>query len=277
MIGECTVVRSSRRKKAARSRAHATGEKYTQALRSTRKVDHRGLAELVSRRVLSQDAADLLPKLVGTRSVVISGPMGSGRSTLMRALIEHIDDGQVIGVAESAPALITHALLCDGSVSDANHQRRNEDERDRRSTPGDILRALSGRDLDLVVVGEISGPETEDLFDVMEGGPRALFTAHATTPEGVITRLVTLTMEGPPHCTEDYSYPRISKHIDVVVQLTKRPRHGCSDERGSYVSEVAIVEPGEGDRPVLSRIYLGNPDGSGTMLDSPRTVDQLQA
>ncbi|NKS56234.1 type II/IV secretion system protein [Rhodococcus hoagii] len=236
------------------------------------------LHDLVDYQVLPTDLADILVVLIRHLSVVIAGPQGAGKTTMVRALANSLDPYERIGVAETERELFLDELPGRERVVSAE-ARPGGGERDGNGRPigeytlSDILYDFVRQNLKRVVVGEVAGPEILAMFKAMQMAEGSLSTTHATTPRGTINRLVTLAMEAGPHVTEDFAYRQIAGHINVIVQLATR-YVGTGDDRRftRFVEEVAVVEQGEDGRPALTTMYRGEPGGVGQLLTFPESI-----
>ena len=139
------------------------------------------------------------------KNIIVSGGTGTGKTTLLRAMLGEIAAHERLVVLEDTPEL---AVPGDNVIH--YHTTLNVDlaallRHTLRSTP------------DRIVVGEVRGPEALELVRAMNTGhDGTLATLHSNGAEEVIHRLLTNVQEAQP------TFPErgIRSAVDAVVQLT---------------------------------------------------------
>jgi type IV secretory pathway ATPase VirB11/archaellum biosynthesis ATPase len=210
----------------------------------------------VDRECLSPACADFLAAAVRAKwSVVVSGPMSAGKTTLMRALCAEIPREEVLGTFETEYELFLadtgrHDLVVDWEARPG----MGEIGADGRAAGAfDLDEALSDSfrfALDRQIVGEIRGREVWTMIKAMESGTGSLSTTHAASAEACIRKLVTCAMEAGGHVTRDLALEKLSGCLEVIVQLDRRVARQAdgSQQLRRWVSEVVVVEPGEREK-----------------------------
>ncbi|MGB7964160.1 MAG: CpaF/VirB11 family protein, partial [Propionicimonas sp.] len=225
------------------------------------------LSDLVGRDMLDPALASLLAAAVRAgKSIVVSGPQGSGKTTLIRALAAELDPYERVGTLETERELHLHAL------PDRHHRvvawearvgsgERGPDGRPAGEITLDELVADSLRyNLSRLIVGEVRGPEVLAMFKAMQTGAGSMSTTHAHSARAAIERLVTCAMEAGPHVTDAFAYRQVAAHINLIVQTTMRTTGGHHrPTRTRYVTEVIAVEPGEDGRPATTSLWAPDP------------------
>ena len=214
------------------------------------------LAAWIDRDCLSLACADFLAAAVRAKwSIVVSGPMSAGKTTLMRALCAEIPREEVLGTFETEYELFLaetgrHDLVVDWEARPG----MGEIGADGRAAGAfDLDEALSDSfrfALDRQIVGEIRGREVWTMIKAMESGTGSLSTTHAASAEACVRKLVTCAMEAGGHVTRDLALEKLAGCLEVIVQLDRRVvRHPDGTQQlRRWVSEVVVVEPGEREK-----------------------------
>lgn len=228
------------------------------------------LADLVQRGMVTGVAASFLAAAVrAKKSIVVSGPQGAGKTTLVRALCSELDPWERIGTFETEYELHLHELP-------RKHRRVVAWE----ARPGSGERGIDGRqageitldellydsfrfNLSRQIVGEVRGREVLAMIKAMQSGAGSISTTHAANAVGAIRKLVTCAMEAGSQVTEAYAQRSIAEHIDIIVQLSldTHPTEDGVPRRDRYVSEIVVVQPGE-DGPAHTHVFRPAPGGT---------------
>lgn len=232
------------------------------------------LDDLVDREMLPPMLARILGAAVnGGASHMVSGPMGAGKTTMLRALANTLPVETRIGTAETERELYLHEMPGREAYVVSGEAVTGGGERDEatgalRGTIGlsDLLYTFVRMQLEVVIVGEVAGQEIISMFKAMQFTPSSMASVHATDARAAIHRLATIAQE-MPGITVEYATAQVGHHVDLIVQLdrlTVRDEHGQIVGMRRFVREVIYVEPGEVDMvPAVTTLYLGNPDGTG--------------
>jgi twitching motility protein PilT len=163
--------------------------------------------------------------------VVITGPTGSGKSTTLAAMIQHLNDNEtrhVVTIEDpieyvhpSVKCSLTQRQLGSDTLSFAN-----------------ALKHILRQDPDVILVGEMRDPDTADaVLTVAETGHFILTTGHAPSATQAMERIIDLF---PPH-QRDLAQTRLASLLVAALCQVLVPR---ADGAG----RIAAVE-----------IMLGNP------------------
>ncbi len=174
------------------------------------------LKKLVELESISREAAEFLILLVRAGyNIFVSGGTGSGKTTFLNALSEHIPVTQrVITIEDSAelqmkriPNLIRlETRISNGSGSEA-------------ITIRDLIRTALRMRPDRIIVGEVRGPEALDMLQSFNTGhDGSLSTGHANSCEDMISRLETMTLMAMDLPMEAVRR-QIASGIDIMVHL----------------------------------------------------------
>jgi len=225
------------------------------------------LDDLVDFRMLTDEIRSLLEAAILAQcNVVIAGGPNAGKSSLLRTLASAIPSEMRVVTIED-----TYELFLD---------------RDRRRHPNCV--ALEGRpanvqsegaitlaDLvyqalrmgpDVLVVGEVRGPEVVPMLDALSAGNAAgsMCTVHARSTLGTFDRLKGLLAQAPERYGADASASLIATAVDLVVHISTSTQRDGSLHR--WVDSVQEVRHAEGATIVSNEVASVAADGRMTQL-----------
>ncbi len=166
------------------------------------------------------DAGDLMGFLRAAvkrrKTIVISGGTGTGKTTLLNALVKEIDRGERLVVIEDAPEVRLDHPNSVGLV--AVRGDLGEAKVDADSLLAASLRLRPDR----ILLGELRGKEAfAFLRAVNSGHPGSLTTVHADTPAGALDQIALLALTSGVDLGWDKVKTYVTRVIDVVVQLER--------------------------------------------------------
>ena len=184
--------------------------------------------------------------------MTVAGPMGAGKTTLVRALCAEIPREEAIGTFETEHELFlgetgNHDIVLDWEarpgVGEIGLNGRAAGSFELSDALNDSFRFNLARQ----IVGEVRGPEAWTMIKAMESGTGSLSTTHAANAEACVRKLVTCAMEDGPHVTRDLAVEKLSGCLDLIVQLGKRVETLADGTQvlRRWISEVVLIEPGE--------------------------------
>lgn len=190
------------------------------------------LPMLLSKGMLFPFQAGLLSFLVDSQSsILIAGDVGSGKTSLLTALLLELPQKYRILTIEDTPeipiqslqklgwkvqSLSTHSPVMEGEIS-----------------PEKALRAALRLGNSALVIGEVRGPEVKTLYEAMQigtAGNSVLGTIHGASPEAVYERIV-----------DTLGVPKSSFRITDAVVTCSRIREGGGTGRKRIVSRICEV------------------------------------
>ncbi|HEX3827267.1 MAG TPA: ATPase, T2SS/T4P/T4SS family [Sporichthyaceae bacterium] len=230
------------------------------------------LTDLVANGTLSEDLAQFLSAVVrARRNVMIAGETDTGKTTLLRALVNQIDPTERLCTVENSLELglrahpDLHPDVVELEAVPANSEGVGE------VTMARLVRRTLRMNPDRVIVGEVLGPEVITMLNAMsQGNDGSLSTIHARTARGVFDRIATYARQAEERLDLDATHQLIAGGeggtgaLDLVVFLRKtRPAGG--DPADAAVTRrfvAAVLEVTGYDRRVQSsEIFNSGPDG----------------
>jgi len=193
------------------------------------------LADLVAARTVPPDGADLLARLVASRTAfLVTGGTGSGKTTLLSALLSLVDDGHRLLLVEDAGELApAHPHVVRLEARPANVEGAGE------VSLRDLVRLSLRMRPDRVVVGEVRGAEVVDLLAALNTGHEGgCGTLHANSATDVPARLEALAaLAGLPR---EALHSQLASGLRVAVHLVRAPGGGAR-----RVGQVCVLGRGE--------------------------------
>lgn len=193
---------------------------------------------------------DAIVGLVEARAnVLLSGATGTGKTTLLSAILSKVDAGQRIICIEEVPELSpTHPHAVTMCQRGANVQGEGE------VSLADLVRAAMRMRPDRLVLGECRGAEVRDVLTAFNTGHEGGWaTIHANTAEDVPARLVALgALAGMADSTV---HAQAAAALDAIIHLERRA------DGKREVAQIAVVEPGTSLRVLPALTLAGR--GSG--------------
>lgn len=167
------------------------------------------LTEYVDSNIMSQFAADYLKTAVKNKhNILVSGGTGSGKTTLINALLAEIADlGDRVVMIED-----TQELQCKASDFVALRTKGKD------VTMRDLIRTTLRLRPDRIIIGEVRGAEALDLLKAWNTGtPGGIATIHADSAIKSLMRLEQLIAEVSMSSQRD----AIAQTIDTIVQIQR--------------------------------------------------------
>ncbi len=174
------------------------------------------LDELRASGTLMDESHKILLELVHQRAnILISGGTGTGKTTLLTALLNATPHHERIIVAEDSPEILTeHPHVLTMRTRRANAEGAGE------LTLRDLVRQSLRMRPDRVIVGEVRGPEAADLLVALNTGhDGSAGTIHANSPTAVPGRMEALcSMAG---LTAASITRQLHDGVDAIVHLER--------------------------------------------------------
>ena len=193
---------------------------------------------------LDPAVADLLIEIVHSRlSFLVSGGTGSGKTTLLSMLLEYVDNGERIVIAEDADELRpAHPHTVKLLSRPPNIEGTGE------LTLRNLVRQALRMRPDRIVVGEVRGAEVIELLMALNTGHRGgAGTVHANSVLDVPSRIRALGMLA--EISVDAIDAQLTSAVDVLIHVGRDP----SGRRG--VHQIAVLGSADRGQPAVTPVW----------------------
>lgn len=210
----------------------------------------------------------ILSKIADERRglILVTGPTGSGKSTTLAAMVDHINETRSC-----------HVVTVEDPVEYLHPQKKARvTQREVGKDTKDFNTALRGalrQDPDVILIGEMRDPETVQIaLKASETGHTVFSTVHTTNALATIGRIISMF---PPEEQKDVR-ERLSVNLKATVSQRMLKR---TDGKGVAIAqEIMVTTPGvreciEGDEP-LERIVDIIEEGFGPGGNGSQSFDQ---
>lgn len=238
------------------------------------------LDQLVDHGTLDPGLREFLRAAVRARKdIVITGGMGSGKTTFARALAADFPASERIVTVENEYELYLHTLPHRHADIVALEAREPNAEGlggiPVRQLVTDALRLNARR----IIVGEVLGDELVPMLTAMNtGGAGSVCTMHADSASEVFARMLILADSGGLTYPPATLYRLAGMAVDFVVHLSHEPRHAHGElTNARYVSEVVeVMPPADSAEPTTNHVYVPGPDGRAVPHVLPQCANELE-
>jgi pilus assembly protein CpaF len=183
---------------------------------------HWTLSRLIELGMLNQVTASRLSQaLLSGKNILVCGGTGSGKTTLMRAMLSEIPDSQRIITIEDTPE-----LGLQGSNRVSLKTRIAQRGEIVEITLVDLLKNSLRMRPDRLVVGEIRGEEALVFLDAVATGHQgSMSSIHGGTCQQALRRLEALALRAAPHWGMTAIRQTIRESVNVVVCLARENKN----------------------------------------------------
>jgi len=151
------------------------------------------------------------------RNILISGGTGTGKTTLLNALVTFIEDDERLVIIED-----TAEIQID-KPNVLRFEARKEQPQWPAVTIRDLLRATLRTRPDRILLGEVRGGEAFDLLQAMNTGHQGtLSTIHANSAAETLTRFATCVMMAGIELPHRTVRANIADALGLVVHIERR-------------------------------------------------------
>lgn len=234
--------------------------------------------DLIRNGTLTEEMWEFLQGCVKSKlNVLVSGGTGSGKTTFLNALSEHIPASErIVTIEDSAELQLRQPHVVRLETRPPNLEGVGEVGQRQL-----LVNALRMRP-DRIILGEVRGAEAVDMLQAMNTGhDGSITTLHANSPRDALSRLETLASMANLNLPERAVRQQISSAITVLVHLSR-----LSDGKRKVIS-VAEITGMEADVISLQDLFTFRREGvaeDGAVLGEfqatgirPRCVERLEA
>lgn len=176
-----------------------------------------GLETLATTEMAPRVILDYLATLVeaGQASFLISGEVGTGKTTLVKALISRIPVDEALLIIED-----THEIVVDRKFTRTLLTREANSEGAGRIRPAQAIRTGMRMAMNRIILGEMRDGEAAEAFvDVCASGHIGMSTIHGRSARDALSRLELFLLRAQPGVGVDTVRREITNAISVVVHL----------------------------------------------------------
>ena len=167
----------------------------------------------------------LVKSIISGCNMIISGKGGSGKTTLMRNLINRIpEDLSITSNEETAELNLSHPNVIQREIL-------NNRNKDKNITLAKLTAHSLVMSNDVVVIGELKGEEAMVFFDAVSTGHRGYATVHSDSSKNTLDRLVTLMKRdiSAQSYTDKYLRKLLAMSVDVVIFMKNFKVHEIAE------------------------------------------------
>jgi pilus assembly protein CpaF len=191
------------------------------------------LEDMIAGGSISEDAALILRRMVNAKlAYLISGGTGSGKTTLLSAILALVPRTERVLIVEDSRELTPdhpHVIRLESRLPNA--------ELVGAVTMTDLVRQSLRMRPDRVVIGEVRGPEINDLLMSLNTGHEGgCGTVHANSAGDVPARLEALGALGG--LGRDVLHAQLAAALDTVVHITR------TQDGRRWVGEICVLNRG---------------------------------
>ncbi len=215
-------------------------------------VDPFKMADLLNFQTLTPTLAEVLEAVVKARlNMIISGGTGTGKTTLLNVLSNHIPNTErIVTIEDSAELQLQQDHVVRLETRPANIEGKGA------VTQRDLVRNALRMRPDRIIVGEVRGAESLDMLQAMNTGhDGSISTVHANSTRDGLSRIETMVLMAgislPSRAMREY----ISSALDLLIHLAR-----LSDGTRKIVKVTEVVGM-EGDTITLQDIFIFDQKG----------------
>ncbi|ROH85333.1 CpaF family protein [Pseudomethylobacillus aquaticus] len=196
------------------------------------------MRELVGSGAMTAEAAEFLKAAVyGQLNIIISGGTGSGKTTMLNCLSQHVGEGErVVTIEDTAELQLNHKHLVQLEARPSNTEGRGA------VSIRDLVRNSLRMRPDRIIVGEVRGAEALDMLQAMNTGhDGSLATLHSNSPRDTLSRLETMMLMAELDLPQRVLREQIGSAVQLIVHVN---RYSTGERKVSHISEIVGTDNG---------------------------------
>lgn len=139
--------------------------------------------------------------ILSGNNIIISGMTGTGKTELQKLLVGFIPNSQSINLIEDTRDSHIKALYPEKDIM--SWQTLTSDDREKKITMQDLVRASLRNNPDWVIVAETRGAEASDMLDSAKTDHFIITTVHAKDAMRIPSRLIPMIKQSPAYQSID--------------------------------------------------------------------------
>jgi pilus assembly protein CpaF len=191
-----------------------------------------GIEDLIKLGSLTSEAAEFLRACIISRiNILVSGGSGTGKTTLLNALVNFIpEDERLITIEDTRELAISRKHTVPMEARSINIEGKGE------VSIRDLFKNALHMRPDRVIVGEVRGAEVLDMIQSMNTGHEgSMTTLHSSSPLEALDRLEILSLMGGDNLSSEVIKRQIIGAVDMVIHLSRFPN---GSRKITQISEV---------------------------------------
>lgn len=236
------------------------------------------MEKLVDMGSIKAPIAEVLAAAVkGRMSTIVSGGTGSGKTTMLNALSNHISNKERLITIEDAAELQLQQPHVGRLETRPPNIEGNHEVRQREL----VKNALRMRP-DRIILGEVRGEEAFDMLQAMNTGHEgSMATIHANNPRDALARLENMVGMAGFNMSEESVRSQMVAAITIIVQLS---RLSDGTRRVTSVSEITGIEGAVIQMQEIFKFVRVDTDAEGKIVGEfratgvrPKFLEELKA
>jgi pilus assembly protein CpaF len=194
-----------------------------------------GVADLIKARMAPRPIFDYLSAIIEAgQTVLVAGEVGTGKTTLVRALAAEMPPEESILVIEDTPEIrLEHPHVRYMTTREENLEGAG------RIPPSECIRAGMRMAMNRIIFGEIRDAEAAEAFvDVCASGHPGLSTLHARSSSDAMGRLELFLGRAQPGVGKGVLSEQLATAVQVIVHVFV-----CKETGKRRISEVREIGP----------------------------------
>ncbi|MBU58754.1 MAG: ATPase [Alcanivorax sp.] len=208
--------------------------------------NHLTARELINSGSMTEACLEVLIRAVESRrNIIVSGGTGTGKTTMLNLISQHIPrQERILTIEDSAELVLHHPHVVRLETRPANTEGKG-----RITARELVVNALRMRP-DRIILGEVRSAEIIELLQAMNTGHEgSMSTIHANSTRDALVRIETLLAVSGYDASEKAIGRLIGSALDIIIQLVRRP------DGKRKVSEVVSLSPTDAEPYHMDYLY----------------------